>query len=113
MAALGGDYITIIPWTFISIDAGEWRIVNPGELESSIVDDDDLRWAVQQAPARGLSIHWINQVQGAFEGDNFFVPEGTRENVGSFLNAYATYMLERAAFLEEIGAGAMQVSCTC
>jgi hypothetical protein len=113
VVALGGDYITLIPWTFIEVQAGEWSIVNPGELESSIVDDEDLRWAVEQARARGLKLHWINQIQGAFEGDHFFVPEGTRDNVARFFDAYAPYMLERAAFLEEIGVDAMQVSCNC
>jgi hypothetical protein len=113
VVALGGDYITLIPWTFIEVDGGEWTIVNPGELESSIVDDEDLRWAVGQAHARGLQLHWLNQIQGAFEGDHFFVPEGTRDNVARFFEAYAPYMLERAAFLEGIGVDAMQVSCTC
>ena len=111
--AIGADYITLTPWTFINIADGVWSIRHPDDVNSSIIGDVDLTWAVQQAKARGLKVHWMNQIQGGFQDGKPVVPAGTVDNVTKFLAAYEPYMLERAAFLQRIGVDVMQVSCVC
>ena len=113
--ALGGDYLTLDPWTFIGTDAGgAWRILNPGDLTgSSTMNDADLAWAVGEAHRLGLKVHWVNQIQGLVDGGTVTVPAATRANVSRFLTAYSPYMIERATFLQSIGVDAMMVSCQC
>ena len=111
--SIGADYITLTPWTFIIITNGVWSISHPDAVNSSIIGDADLTWAVQQAKSRGLKVHWMNQIQGGFEDGREIIPRGTIENVTKFLAAYEPYMLERAAFLQRIGVDVMQVSCVC
>lgn len=112
--ALGADYVTLTPWTFIGVRAGgDWYIQNPSELNSSTIDDTDLAWAVSEAHRLGLKVVWKNQIQGMQVGSVVSVPASNRTNVSRFFDAFEPYMLERATFLQGIGIDTMTVSCTC
>ncbi|MBX3564428.1 MAG: hypothetical protein KF730_07610 [Sphingomonas sp.] len=114
--ALGGDYVTLDPWTFIGVNSGgDWYIRNPGELSttSSTMNDTNLTWAVAEAHRLGLKVHWISQVQGMYTGGVTSVPDATRANVTKFFDAYVPYMVERAQFLQGIGVDVIAVSCQC
>ena len=108
--ALNGDYVTLYPWTFIKASSGAWSIANPGELNTSTMDDTDLAWAVQQAHAQGIQVHWMNQIQGTLDSS---IPPGTQENLDKFFAAFEPDMLERAEFLRSIGMDVISVSCIC
>ena len=119
LKALGVDYLTLAPWTFGVLTAtGEVRIGNPSEMQSSTISDVDLRWAVEQAQQNGLKVHWLNQIQALCQ--DTFVPcvdassRGTTTGtVATFMGAYRTFMLDRAALLNALGVDVMQVACIC
>ncbi|MBK7080563.1 MAG: hypothetical protein IPH55_07355 [Betaproteobacteria bacterium] len=109
--ALGVDYVMLAPWTNIGVKSGAWYIMNPAENNSSTMDDVDLEWAMQQAHALGLKVHWQNQVGGMFENNNLTVPAPTRDNVNRFFDAFEPYMLERAELFNRIGVDVITASC--
>lgn len=117
---LGADYLTVAPWTFGIVNAtnSTWRIMNPKELQTSTMVDEDLRWAVAEAKARGLKIHWINQIQSLCI--DVFYNCGKEQEVGitavtvaRFMGAYRQFMLNRASLLDTLGVDVMQVGCVC
>ena len=119
LKTLGIDYLTLAPWTFGQITStGQYRIGNPSEQMSSTIIDTDLRWAVMEAKAHGVKVHWLNQVGAICR--NGFVPcdvmpyeSITAQSVAQFMGAYRVFMLNRAALLDSIGVDVMQVGCIC
>lgn len=104
------SFIEVIPWTFMDTGAEQWRIVNPQELSTSTIGDDDLAWITQTAHDFGLKVYWRNQIQGDLGGS---IPQASADNVRQFMPAYTAFILERARYLQEIGVDGMMISCVC
>lgn len=111
---LGADYLVITPWTFVRTSSGPWRVFNPEELLTSTMSDADLQWAVKEAHAAGLKIHWLNQIGGGCT--SIISCQGgwpSLDEMGKFMAAYREYILERATLLNNIGVDVMQADCIC
>ena len=116
---LNAEYVTLTPWTFgLYSDKQPWRIMNPAELRSSTMDDEDLRWAIAEAHSQGLKVHWLNQIQGWCR-DSYLACGGlpgspvSVQSVAKFMGLYREYMLERAGVLQQAGVDVMQLGCSC
>lgn len=114
MQQLNADVVVLVPWTVIDRSASSWRVMNPAELNTSTMGDEDLAWAVAEIKRRGMSAFWFHQVQATRAGPNdYSQPEPTVANVLKTFDALESYFEERGAFLQRIGvSGVMLTSST-
>ena len=109
------DVIEPGPWTSIQIQAdGSYKILDIAPYNESMPIDDFV-WAVQTAHNAGFKVTWSNQIGTTVDLNNNLLPPtfNSDKNFQLFMNAYPSYMLSKASFLQSIGVETMMVSCYC
>jgi len=102
-------------WTGIQVQSnGSWKILNNAPFDGSI-SDADFAWITKQAHSAGFKITWTNQIGPFYDIKNngLATPSNTPEDFKLFMEAYYSYMLGRAAYLQSIGADTMMIDCYC
>ena len=116
---LSTDIVFMPYWHWVSKDAsGQWYFTEADETFGAI-SDENLRYFAQEAKRLGLQLVMFQQAQamvdGPLEGDYYsgpaYTPERTLDNVKKFLQAHTNYMLDRAAFFQEIGVTYWELGC--
>lgn len=106
LKAIKADRVGVLPWTLVDTRQSAWRIMNPAELNTSTMRDEDLAWVTKQAHAAGLKVQWNNQIQGAYD---YSRPAASTTNIDNFMSAYEAYLLERGAAAQGLGIDSMMI----
>lgn len=112
---LGAEYADMVPWGVFQITNDKWDILVAGQYDPNLMTQADFATANSIASNSGIKLFWRNQIQIGWDPkvENYFSVEPTLSNAQKFLTAYETFLIDKAKFLQSIGAGGMHVTCDC
>ena len=112
LKSLNVNVIQVIQWHWAQINSdGSYKIT--GDTNGAL-SDADLAQYISIIRSAGLKVMLSNQIQGFVDSSgvtNIATPAGTSTNWGRWLNAFQTYMLERATKFQALGIDYWEMGC--
>jgi len=112
LKSLNVNAIMIGQWHWAQINSdGTYKIT--GDTGGAL-SDADLAQYVSIARTAGMKVILVNQIQGFVDSSgvtNIPTPEGNSTNWGRWLNAFETFMLERANKFQALGIDYWEMGC--
>jgi hypothetical protein len=106
LTTMGVNAIAITPWTFFMSTKNGWTLPVAGTSPRvSQMTDENVKWIVGLAKARGLKVYWVNQIQAVINPDGSYFDNSTTTatDVNKAVQALKPYLAERGKFLQSIG----------
>ena len=106
LVKVGVNAISITPWSFFYSGSSTWTLPVAGtDSRVSQMTDEDIKWIVGLAKARGLKVYWVNQIQGVIRpnGSFYTTEETTKSDVEKAVAALKIYLAERGSFFKSAG----------
>lgn len=108
------EYVMVPQWHWVTANSnGSWTVLSAEQSNSYALKDRDLEYFVKQIHSAGMKVMMVNTVQGMVSNKDGHAskPSSNLANYKLWLDAYKTFMYERAVYFQSLNIDLWEIGC--